>query len=285
MKSAIAPECKDKMLINDDFVYDSCYLFEHNYNSKSIKENYKTVGPYVVHGDIRDRPWIMCLGGSTTSEIQGSQWCRLLYKKLESKGVKACIFNGGCASHNSWNEPNKLMRDLPTYKPDIVISLSGINDFTIHVDDKNPCINTRVLEDIMDLKVFNGLNIPKTALDHATLFIERSKQMNSICNVYNTKFYRFLQPTLGFGNYIYDLSDPYDTVFKRINDGNDSYHAVERLKTYYSKIINLIDIEKCSYIYNLTHIFDGKSRLFKDFRHPNTQGYEIISQNIVEVIS
>ena len=145
----------------------------------------------------------------------------------------------------------------------LILCTVRINDFTIHVDDKNPCINTRVLEDILDLKVFNGLNIPKTALDHATLFIERSKQMNSICNVYNTKFYRFLQPTLGFGNYIYDLSDPYDTVFKRINDGNDSYHAVERLKTYYSKIINLIDIEKCSFIYNLTHIFDGKSRLFK----------------------
>ena len=132
--------------------------------------------------------------------------------------------------------------------------------------------------------MFKGLNIPKTALDHASLFIERSKQMNSICEMYKIEFHRFLQPTLGYGNYVYDLSDPSDKLFKQISEHNDSYHAVDKLRKYYSRIISETQNNRYPFLHDITDLFDGKSKLFKDFRHPNKIGYEIIAERIVEII-
>lgn len=264
MKSGIAPECKDKMLINDNFVYNSCYMFDHNYSNENTKSKYKILGSYCIFGNIKDRPWIMCYGGSTTSAIQGSTWCAELQENLKNEGINACIFNGGCASHNSWNELNKMIRDLPTLKPDKIISYSGINDFTIHVDSENPYVNIRCIEDVMELALFKGLNVPATSQDHADVFIERSNQMNAICDLHSVSFKRILQPTLGYGNYVYDMSDPKVRFLDGIARGDDVYHAVEKLNTFYDKIRNHYIHNCADYFVDLTKILDVNSRLFKD---------------------
>ena len=205
----------DKLLINEDFALDTCCLFDHNYNSIDVKSSFKTIGSYVVQGNPKDRPWIACYGGSTTSAIQGSTWTSHLYQLIKEEGGTCCIFNGGCASYNSWNELNKLSRDISTLKPDIVISLGGINDYTVHVHNTNSSVNLRCIEDLAGLDVFKDVLMPPTSLSHAQLFIERSKQMNAICNLHGSRFFRFLQPTLGFGSYLFDLNDPKDRLLNR----------------------------------------------------------------------
>ena len=108
--------------------------------------------------------------------------------------------------------------------------------------------------------------------------------MNAICSIHKVKFFRFLQPTLGYGNYIYDDDDQLDKIFKRISLANDNYHEVGRLNIFYDKVISRLNNDKYPFLHDITNIFDGKSKLFKDFRHPNSAGHKIIADKISEVI-
>ena len=282
--SPIPPGEQDKLLINDDFLFDSTCLFDHNYSSDAIKNKFKIIGSYVVHGDIGCRPWIFVYGGSTTSAVQGSLWSNFLHQELSSRSINTCIFNGGCASFNSWNELNKLIRDVPIFKPDIVISFGGINDYTVHVDKSNPYVNTRLLGEMQATGIFSGICNPPSPHDHADVFLTRAKCMQSICTSFGARFLKILQPTLGYGNYIYDQNDPADRIFSQMSEIQDDYHDVNGLVQFYDKLKASIGNDDYNYIYDLTCLFDGKSRLFKDFRHPNSDGYAIIAKAIASII-
>ena len=69
-----------------------------------------------------------------------------------------------------------------------------------------------------------------------------------------------------------------------VND--NTLERVKRLKPFYDKIIDKISSEPDTYSFlkNEALLFDGKSRLFADFRHPNPNGYKIIAQRIHELI-
>ena len=283
--SPIPPGERDKLLINDDFLFDSTCLFDHNYSAEEIKNKFKIIGSYVVHGDVGCRPWIFVYGGSTTSAIQGSLWSAYLHQELASRSIDACIFNGGCASFNSWNELNKMTRDVPIFKPDIVISFGGINDYTVHVDKSNPYVNTRLLGEMQATGIFSGISNPPSPHDHADVFLTRAKCMHSICTTFGSKFIKIIQPTLGYGNYIYDESDPADNIFSQMSKMKDDYHDVPGLVRFYDKVRNTIVSGEYSYIYDMTNLFDGKSRLFKDFRHPNQDGYALIAKAISNLLS
>ena len=277
------PLQKQKILNN--WAYDCCCTYDHNYSDKYVQTNHKTIGNYVVYGSLPSRPWIMVVGGSTTSAIQGAKWSEYLYNFFKDEGTECCIFNGGCGGYNSWNELNKLARDIPTFRPDIVISYSGINDYYLQIHPDNPLMNQTGLKEISSLDLFKSVNIPKTSLDHADVFLARSVQMNAIANSFGSKFFRVLQPALGYGNYKYDASDPLDNSFMQVVNDN-TLERVKRLKPFYDKIIDKISSEPDTYSFlkNEALLFDGKSRLFADFRHPNPNGYKIIAQRIHELI-
>ena len=226
----------------------------------------------------------MCFGGSTTSTIQGSLWVQFLHQKLQAKGINCAIFNGGCGGHNSWNELNKMMRDLPFFRPNIVISYSGINDYAFHADMNNPYVNIKGTKELLETSLFSSLNYPPFSGDHADAFVIRSRYMKSICDVNSARLLRILQPTLGFGDYKFDLNDQLDREFHSYaNDPTDGLRNT-LLKKFYTSILNILNKEKIKYIYDGSHFLDGASRSFADYRHPNAAGYDIIANKISEVL-
>ena len=70
---------------------------------------------------------VMVMGGST-STWPLTTWSKLLCEKIKSRGRDCVIFNGAVEGYFSGQELLKVIRDAPAIKPDIVISLSGIND-------------------------------------------------------------------------------------------------------------------------------------------------------------
>ena len=108
--------------------------------------------------------------------------------------------------------------------------------------------------------------------------------MNAICNLHGSRFFRFLQPTLGFGSYLFDLNDPKDRLFKQIAEAVDDYHNVPYLNVFYSEILSAMKSPDLDFLIDITSIYDGQSRLFHDFRHPNDLGYKILAKNIMEVV-
>ena len=274
----------DKHFSCTDFKLDTCCFYDHNYDDQNIKSKYRIIGNYVVFGNPQIRPWIMCFGGSTTSTIQGSLWAQYLHSKLQSQGLDCAILNGGCGGHNSWNELNKMMRDLPFFKPDIVISYSGINDYAFHADINNPYVNIKGTNELLETRLFSSLNYPPFSGDHSDAFITRSRYMNSVCQVNGSKFLRILQPTLGFGDYKFDLDDKLDReFFHYANDPSDLLRNI-LLKKFYSNTVSLIDKLNLDFICDGTKFLDGCSRSFADYRHPNSAGYDIIAGRISQLL-
>lgn len=85
---------------------------------------------WAVYGEETDGAVrIMVIGGSTTSDIfRVENWASKLQKICAANGISAVIYNGARESDSSTEELIRLTRDIRYLRPDIVISMSGIND-------------------------------------------------------------------------------------------------------------------------------------------------------------
>jgi hypothetical protein len=96
------------------------------------ENNFEWVDGFVVYKKNKDlwtRPIILTLGGSTTDGIRrGHSWPEELSKLMTADGNSGTVVNGGTGGYSSNQELLKLIRDGLEFKPDIVISYSGIND-------------------------------------------------------------------------------------------------------------------------------------------------------------
>ena len=222
----------------------------------------------------------MCYGGSTTSSITGAKWADLLHQALMADGIDSCVLNGGVGGYNSWAELNKMMRDIPVYQPSIVISYSGINDMpgVAHIGAQNPYINGYNVDSMLKIAKFSGgLHVPLCREDHAGVWLTRSQHMSAICGVHNVHFMRILQPSLGYGSYEFDLNDPLD---KELSEETAASQLSVFLRQFYSRIKSDKRFNDLEYIHDFTYVFDGLSRLYNDFRHPNVNGYSLIAAAI-----
>ncbi len=285
---------KSNTMILDEWVYDTTYFYDHDHKNGKYhhqKWEYRTIGNYCVFGNVKAKTRIMTYGGSTTCSISGSKWAEFLQQEFRNSGKDVCVFNGGCCGHGSWHELNKMMRDIPTFKPNLVISFSGINDFYWGVNPKHPYNNTKLNKEIISTNIFKKVNFPITTEDHADVWITRGEYMNAICSAKSSNFLRIIQPTLGFGDYKFDMDDELDRSFyNRINHigtkiGVDQFTGEwEMLNSFYTKLTQVASTRKRNYLFDLTLLFDGLSRKFADYRHPNPDGYRIIAKAIKNII-
>lgn len=72
---------------------------------------------------------IAVTGGSTSAEVLFIEsWVPKLYRRLQEEGIDAVIFNCAHEGDRVWHELLRLERDISMLKPDLVISMSGVND-------------------------------------------------------------------------------------------------------------------------------------------------------------
>lgn len=272
------------MAINE-WLFDTCCFYDHDYSSELAAE-YSTLGQYVVFGDLRAPFKIMTFGGSTTSTLQGSKWVKILSQMLAESGNNICLLNGGCGGHNSWNEMNKLLRDVGSFKPDLVISFSGINDAAAHTDPNNTYINTKGLKEVITkTEMFKGFVVPTTLDSHALAYVRRTRIMRSCCEDVGAAFERILQPTLGIGNYTPDVSDDDDVkCLAELQEDDKKFGYRTMLNNFYTGVQDEIAKEHAGFIRDFSRLFDGKSKLYADFRHPNERGYAIIAGKIAKLV-
>lgn len=165
---------------------------------------------------------IVILGNSTTDSYTGNlkPWVEYFYKSMIREiGSHLIVYNGAIAGYNSTQELLKLIRDVISIDPDLVISFSGFTDisgvgtideeqFYLHKYQKrmwNQIMGTEgAIPNSLDMrninKVYHGLKCVKKDYEY---WIENERKMRAICNEFNIKFIGCLQPLIAVkGNII-----------------------------------------------------------------------------------
>ncbi len=231
---------------------------------------------------------VVTLGGSTTDSAC-AKWPEHLGKLLREKGLKTLVLNGGVAGYSSSQELIKLMRDLPAIRPDFVVNLSGINDFTWgHTRPENPYLHTyqrRVSQHLCDTTdAFEDWVGGAPHRDtKSTLWLRNVRLMKAICDDINVNLLSCLQPTMVLGDYQASeeekkvLLEPF--MHKTIND-NTPYFEVAR--KFYEEIQSAFSEQPETYRHccDLSRSYAGMSGLYRDYRHQNEAG-DIILANAI----
>lgn len=189
---------------------------------------------------------IMVLGGSTSSEVyEPENWVSRLYSLLLKDGTKCVIYNGAHEANNVETEMRRMCRDIHFLRPDLVISMSGIND-------------TELSQDPFD----------QMRGDTPFAYWRRTESyMKQIAESEGAAFFAFLQPIntcmpyADFWEYMYFIASSCATG-----------------KQF------LMDSLRKDFYCNLAELFFHKEGMFIDPVHYSNAGHQIIAENVYQTI-
>ena len=249
-------------------------------------ETSKTYNQYVVLGDVnRNDLKIMILGGST-SDIGLYQpeksWPEFLWERLNKKAV---IFGGAIAAYTSVQECLKLLRDIGSVKPDIVISYSGVNDIRPMRVEGHPFIHNYQLTAMKN--VDSSYSIDEGIVsdeDIGSLWLRMEESMCAIAQAYGCKFYGILQPAV-FNKRILVKREKYINTY-----GGNAFNktcSYETSKKKYEELVNAFVkyAGENKSLYNLSDLFrENREEIFRDQVHVYEKGNELVAEKILEII-
>lgn len=249
---------------------------------------------------------IVALGGSTTDPLDRGNWPRALQNILAQEGIDAIVYNGGVAGYSSNQELFKLIRDAISLKPDIVVSLNGINDLGfLHSLRDHPMVHpyqSRVLRSVVEKKpplfLPNTMSVlyrwrersipensrvegihygPEIDTSPPEQWVRNVRMSHAVAAEFGIEYLCFLQPVLGIGRY---NASPDDDVL--LEDANEAQHGryIEQMAEFYDAAVEACD--RLPFAYPLLNAFDGKTNMYRDARHPNADGYGIIARAIYD---
>ena len=200
--------------------------------------------------DSDDAVRIMVLGGSTSSEVYFPEnWVSKLYRSLSSREIRTVIYNGAYEMDDVSKEFSRMCRDIHFLAPDIIVSMSGLNDTT-----KKPDIFDHMREE--------------NALEY---WMRMQYYMSIIAHMENATLLSFLQPS----NISMSDASLRESLFF-IRDSNKTNGPFEKKSVDDDFYINLL---------NLFRHRDGK---YIDFCHysdeANSEIAEVVRSEILSLL-
>ena len=212
-------------------------------------------------------------------------------KKIQSHGFEVVIFNGGIISYGVAQEFLKLSRDVLALKPDIVLSLSGVNDVNLRTSyPEHPMIHIYqdlLLKHIVKKENFfcAGVNTTINGVDYGIKennedylhWIKCIRMMHAVTSEYNIDFLAFLQPMLGLGTY--KLNEKEKNMLEQPNlEAECRYGLHKSLVSGIDKFYKNAQKEASSYEYiiDIGQSFDGMSDLYTDLSHVNEKAMKLL---------
>lgn len=241
---------------------------------------------YCQYGDDDADVTVVALGGSTTCsyEMWGvKSWPELLYERLSGGGRNVKILNGGISGYNSYSELMKIIRDVDAIKPDLVISLSGLNDavynnldhpfYTPHLKAiyENFTLNTGKY----CLPLTFGM---KNTKEPAVLWVRNMQYMHEILKINGVDFIAFLQPLIVSDGYEMDEEETY-----MVNADKDILKCLDLEREFLHKARSRI--KDIGFIKDISGCFDGQKGLYRDQYHVYETGNAMIAENIYKGIA
>jgi len=236
---------------------------------------------------------IVTLGGSTTTPYFLGNWPRHLCKLINESGRPVTVYNGGVNGYSTNQELLKLIRDVQPLKPDIVISLSGINDVGfMYSIRRHPMIHpytNYVLNNILEKKIrsaqkqdaVKSINYGAPVDASPVEQWERNMRIMSAVSIeFGIRFFAFLQPTLGVGEYT--SSEHEDAMLSDYNQERGGLY-MDELRSFYEKARTVC--ENYDYITDIVDVLKDCQDVYYNARHPNEVGYEAIAKIIFKKLT
>ena len=244
---------------NFESVIKACYnrlkssgVLQYEYDEQMMSSvDYTPAGGLpglAVHGDPDGGgKRILVYGGSTSSEVYAAEtWASQLQKRCAREGKDVVVFNGAQEMDTVEKELRRLLRDIGFVKPDIVISMSGVNN----------------LKDYSD----------KFARSRGENQLERWKRteryMKLISESEGARFYAFLQP-MNMCMQDADIDETRRFTFDTLWHGEHMYYGKDGGDLY-------------TYLVTLFHHKEG---MFIDFCHYTEEANGILADAVYEKIS
>lgn len=262
---------------------------------------------------------IAILGGSTSDISYDGSWMRPLHDLLKLENLKPLIICAGISGYSSSQEVLKLIRDVLPLKPDIVISLSGVNDIGfiqasspkrpyIHkyqekvgqfliekYGTENKNVGTFFKQNIHRKEEKNFITMNKeVSLGKLVLGVEKVQEsyeswhtnirlQKAVCLEFGIEYFACLQPIFGIGNYSSSVDENiiYKAFIKERKVHKIPYHEV--LVKFYEGAKKIVS-ENRYFMYDLTNVYEEVTDIYQDPRHPNLKGNNILALNIFNIL-
>lgn len=226
---------------------------------------------------------VFTLGGSTTDPSTGNliSWSEYLYRDLSKLFNNVLVVCAGVNTQVVSQELLKLIRDAYLFEPDMVISYSGVNDFSEYYHDEvTPFVlnySKRIVKKAIDKRIMKGSDVlqggtlkeyswgleSSEPISRASHWVRCEHIMKSICDGFNVDFLGILQPQ--------------DFMRK------DDEKVIMRNK-YYPEAIQQVKEMNEPWLLDFTDIFLDKKNIFYDNCHVYEEGNRIIESKIIPYV-
>lgn len=213
---------------------------------------------------------IVVLGGSTSTDgiLRTTCWVRFLYQRLVSRGWNVTIYDCAGAGEDVFQELLRLIRDGVHFKPQYVISMSGVN---------NRCHLIRGVENQVNLK--HTLEWYKVLSPHApcvcgvpvreeafAYWLRIQQIIKAVAEMNGSKYYCFLQP-------IKEAKENLSIFEKSVHFSGDTENEAASFRT---------GSRQDDFYVNLLSLFDEKENMFTDICHYSEEANKILADIVYE---
>lgn len=261
---------KEALLLKLVDCYDSLVGYSKLYiQEKPGTKLYGKPGWKIYGKEEERRIRILVLGGSTSAEVwHPENWISKLYYQLKRENIKSVIYNGAYECNDIVDEILRLLRDGYILRPQIVISMSGVNN-TRFKEGSNLFNEGNLIEWIKnfspDKKYCSGVHSDESLF---SFWNRNVKLLELISEFYGAKFFGFLQPM--------------NVTINHMTLQEKSLYEVEEHIVGAQDFAQLANDES-DYI-NLMRLFEQRDEMYFDGCHYTDKAHEVIANKVYEAI-
>lgn len=212
---------------------------------------------------------ILVLGGSTSSEVfHPENWVSKFYYKLRQNHFEVTVYNGAHVCNDITTEILRLLRDGSVLRPQIVISMSGVNNLRykkctnqFHEERMVGWVNTLSA----DGKFCSGLHNEESLY---SFWHRNLRLLGLIAEFFGAEFFGFLQPI--------------NITMKDMTLWEQGLYEEEK------NVIGAKDFAEWANdgedYYNLMSLFEHQNEMYFDMCHYTDKGNEILAEKVYETI-
>ena len=237
-----------------------------------------------IFGNIDTAKYVIAILGGSTSDPCAYTWkswgeCLWEYNKDEWAVIVAAVIG-----YSSSEEILKLLRDIIPFRPNLVISYSGVNDFfydKAYINDYQNYLYG-ILNKSMSNDRWGGMRQKSVVctgvrreLSTAERWLNNQRIMHAISVEFGIEYKCFFQPLLY-------------TKYRGINDEKLFYYhdsaGMQRRIHYTQQIRELLEESPLEFIEDATGWLDDYDGLFFDYAHMKEQGNRYIAEKVYKCL-